>query len=195
MSNLFNIGKEFQDLMDLLDHELMTEGQISDETSTALEIKREELGEKVANYRWVITTLDSHENMAKTEIDRINGFVKRVQNKKEALKKALLYALINYGDEQANGVRKLEFDTVKLSTRKSKVVQVKDETEVPEAHKTFTIKVSGSDWKSVSQVLEDLGIEYTLKDDVSKTSIKDTLNAGIAVPGAYIEERVSLQIK
>jgi hypothetical protein len=140
-------------------------GEATDELMEELAINRENFGHKAEGYAKLILKWESEIDTAAAEIKRIQAIKKTKENSVARLKETLLHALTLYGQDG-----KWETPLMKLSTRRSQAVEIVDETELPEAF-------------------------FVVKKEASKTAIGAALKSGEEVPGAFLKENVSLQIK
>jgi len=140
-------------------------GEATPEMMEELAINRENFGHKAEGYAKLILKWESEIDTASAEIKRIQAIKKTKENSVARLKETLLNALMLYGQ---NG--KWETPLMKLSTRRSQAVEIVDETELPDAF-------------------------FVVKKEASKTAIGNALKAGEEVPGAFLKDNVSLQIK
>jgi len=140
-------------------------GEATDELMEELAINRENFSHKADGYAKLILKWESEIEAAASEIKRIQAIKKTKENSVARLKETLLHALMLYGQ---NG--KWETPLMKLSTRRSQAVEIVDEAELPESF-------------------------FVVKKEASKTAIGNALKAGEEVPGAFLKDNVSLQIK
>ncbi len=140
-NNLYSISQEMLELRDQLE----TENEFADESlerawiESHLAIKQEELSTKIEGYLHVISQADAQADMAMIEITRIQKFAERKVHIVERLKASLLQALLLFGEEDANGVKRLEIGTHRLSTRRSKSVDILDEDAVTDDCKAYNV--------------------------------------------------------
>lgn len=196
MIPLFSIKEEYKTLLSDADHALMTEGVIPDDLEQRITINKEQLIEKVENYKYVLAMVKSHQEMAAAELLRVEAFKEKAENLEKTFKKALLEALLLYGEEDKNGVKRLECGTIRLSTRKSTPVAIEDEEDIPSEYKKTKYTVSDADTYKINQFMDHEDISFELSDPViSKTLIKKALEGDIDVPSASMEPSYSLTIK
>lgn len=164
---LWEITQEFLALASIIEE---AGGEATDELMEELAISRENFAHKAEGYAKLILKWDSEIDAAAAEIKRIQAIKKTKENSVGRLKETLKAALLVFGQEDAKGVKRFETPLVKLSTRKSYAVEITDENALPEE-------------------------AFVIKKEVSKTAIKELLEAGAAIEGASVKENISLQIK
>jgi len=195
MSNLFNINKELSELLEIIEE---NGGEVTEEQCELLAIKREELEVKVISYDQVLKFLDSQEKAAKAEIERIKKFVDQKEKVAEQLRKTLLEALLLFGTEQKNGVRVLEYGTVKLSTRKSSSIEVENTELLNDAFKKYEVSLTdlGPDqYNDIAEILINEGYnDFKSVVKPVKALIKTAIESGKEVPGARQDTKVNLKI-
>jgi len=167
MSNLWSITQEFLALASIIEE---AGGEATDELMEELAISRENFAHKAEGYAKLILKWDSEIDAAAAEIKRIQAIKKTKENSVGRLKETLKAALLVFGQEDAKGVKRFETPLVKLSTRKSTSIEITDENALPQE-------------------------AFVIKKEVSKTAIKELLEAGAAIEGASVKESISLQIR
>lgn len=155
MASLYEIDFE---IMNCIDFET---GEVVDvDKLTALQMEREHKIESVA--LWV-KNLRAEAAAYKAEKDAFADREKRTKNKIESLEKWLTNAL--------NG-EKLTTNKVAVSFRKSKAVEVLDDSKIPENYMVETVTIAPD-----------------------KKGIKEVIEHGLKVPGCELVERNNIQIK
>lgn len=160
-NSLFQINSELVDITNLL---IENGGELTPELETRLKIAESELKAKSVNYYHVIKELESTTNMIDAEIKRLQELKKSRVNTIEKLENALIYSM------NLHGIEKIETETLKISTRKSKSVEVVDIDKLP---------------------FNCLKIEKK----AIKSEIKKMLDEGMEIQGAKIVENTSIQFK
>lgn len=167
MAALWEITQEFLALASIIEE---AGGEATDEVMEELAISRENFSHKAEGYAKLILKWDSEIDAAAAEIKRIQAIKKTKENSVGRLKETLKAALLIFGQEDAKGVKRFETPLVKLSTRRSTSIEITDENALPEE-------------------------AFVIKKEVSKTAIKEMLEAGAEIEGASVKESISLQIK
>lgn len=187
------------------------EEEFTPEMEERLVIAQAQLAVKAGGYAHVIKQLELQAAFAKSEIERIKAFADRKESAVSRLKKALLNAILQFGDVQRNGVRFIETDTFRISTRKAPAVVIHNIEQIPSNYYNTTVTIKGmhkddadrfvqlvNNSKVVSPgTADNFTIESaSARSEVSATKIKEANKAGTQVPGAkYDEERYGLAIK
>jgi hypothetical protein len=167
MATLWEITQEFLSLASMIEE---AGGEATDQVMEELAISRENFQHKAEGYSKLILKWESEIDAASAEIKRIQAIKKTKENAVERLKDTLKAALLVFGQEDDKGVKRFETPLLKLSTRRSQSVEIVDEAEIPN---TF----------------------FVVKREVSKSAISAALKEGEEVPGAFLKENVSLQIR
>ena len=160
-NSLFQINSELVEITNLL---IEKGGELTPEIESRLQIAESELKSKSVDYYHVIKELESTTIMIDAEIKRLQDLKKSRVNTIEKLENALLYSM------NLHGIEKIETDTLKISTRKSKSVEVVDIDKLP---------------------FNCLKIEKK----AIKSEIKKMLEEGAKIQGAKIVENTSIQFK
>lgn len=202
--SLFKISEEYLDIISQLE-----EGEITPELEDQLKITREELEKKGINYCFMIRNLESKINMVDSEIQRISNLRKDLEYKHNKLKETLLQALLMFGKEdkltpkqKAEGkepVKRLEFGTFRLSTRRSVSTKVTSDFLIDDKYKKANLTVKDltiEDLRIVRDMIFEKGYKNLNEEEkIMKTSIKEDIDKGIEVEGAELETNYSLTIK
>lgn len=160
MITLYEISAEQQRLNYLLEE---SGGELTPEIQELLIINEGNFLSKSENYAKAILHYKAVEQTIKAEQERLDAFKKTAQKTQERLKEKLSEAMILFEKE------KIEFNTIKLSFRKSQSVQIIDESKIPNEF----IKV---------------------KTEIDKAGIKEALKSQ-SIPGAILQDNLNLQIK
>lgn len=160
MATLYEMTNEIAELYDRLqDSEL--DDDIKD---VVIENHIEGIGaiEKVEGYCQIIKQLNADAQMYSEEIKRLQARKKTAENSIERLKNALLDFM------QTSGNDKFKAGTFNISVRKSKAVNVYDETQIPIEYVNMQIKV---DKKMLGEALKNgktiPGAEYEYREGVN----------------------------
>lgn len=167
MAALWEITQEFLALASLIEE---AGGEATDEVMEELAISRENFAHKAEGYAKLILKWDSEVDAASAEIKRIQAIKKTKENAVGRLKETLKTALLIFGQEDSKGIKRFETPLIKLSTRKSTSIEITDEQALPQE-------------------------AFVIKKEVSKTAIKELLEAGAAIEGASVKENISVVIK
>lgn len=105
--NIFNIKQEYIDLIDQIE---TSEGEITEDVSTLLELNKEDFKEKMDAYAGLIKILEAEIELAKDRIKSYQSKIKAKENTIERLKKVMLDALETLGDTNKAGKKILKTD-------------------------------------------------------------------------------------
>ena len=192
--SLYNISTELQQLRDIAAYD-----EITPELEEQLAIKEEELATKMVGYKYIIAEFESQLALADVEIARIEDFKKRAAKAKQRLEGNMLQALLSFGEETGKdgGVRKIQVGTHTFSTRRSKRTEIINEEDVPTDYISYkvTVKVPDAKLNALVHSLDELGFDYTVQKQISRTNIKHDILQGTEVPGATLETYYSLSIR
>lgn len=204
--SLYSITEELLAIQTMAEEE-----EFTPEMEERLVIAQAQLAAKAGGYAHVIKQLELQAAFAESEIQRITAYAARKKAGIERLKKALLDAVLNFGDEQKNGVRFIETDTFRISSKRVPAVVISNEEAIPNDYYTTTVTIKGMDKASAERFVQVVNnskvvspgtadnftiTEASAKSVVSATKIKEANQAGISVLGAkYDEERYGLTIK
>ena len=160
MITLFNLSQEQQMLNCMLEE---SGGELTPDIEQALQINESNFLVKAENYGKAILHYKAMEAAIASEQDRLAEMKQRIQNASEKLKESISEAMHLFGKD------KIEFDTLKLSFRKSTQVIVDDDSHIP------------NEFIRVKTTIDKAGIKEALK----------TRN----IQGCRLQEKLNLQVK
>lgn len=174
---LFKISEEYLQLISDLEE---AEGVLTPELENRLQFRQEDLEIATVSSVNLINMLDSNIKAAETEITRIEAFITRKQKVRDNLKHSLLQALLLFGKEDKNGVKRLSYNTVELSTRKSKSIEIIDENLIPNEFKKIDVTINNisiTELTILKTILDEGAGYYYLNlmkavSKISKTELK-----------------------
>jgi hypothetical protein len=194
--NLFDINQTYLQIISEIED---MGGEATPGLEEALAITREDMLQKVTNYKWVIDKIQGEINLADNEIIRLEAFKDSRQKSIERLQYLLMQSLLLFGQEDNKGIKRLQCGTVTLSTRKSPPsVQIADEASIPDAYKTVDITVQNLDVETAQSLINSLTkkeLPHKANIKPNKKKIGDDIKAGTPVEGASLISSVNLSIK
>lgn len=122
--SLYNISK---DILDLINEIEINGGEVTDEDVAKLEITKEELKDKLSNYRHAYAKLTDEVDACKKEEARLKNFRKVKENTANRLKSNMLNAVLQFGDIGKTGNRVVNLSDCKLYTKKTYNIDIDDE--------------------------------------------------------------------
>ena len=164
---LYNITQQQLEIISYLEE---VGGEATDEVVKALEINRDAFKTKAEAYAHMMLNAESDVTAIDAEIKRLQALKKTKVNMIDRLKDALKNALMLFGAEDSKGIKRFETPILKLSTRKSQSVEVTNENALP-------------------------AYCFVIKQEVSKTLIKQMIESGQPVEGAELKTNYSVVIR
>lgn len=173
--SLYQLTSEQQRIEDLL---LENGGELTPEIEDALASNNEALTAKVDGYNHIFRRLEALAAGAKAEKDRLAKLQRSAENAARALKEHLAAVM------EAQGIDKLESATCKIGWRHTTSVEVTDADALlkPYAKVIEALKANIPAWVKVEV-------------SISKTALRDAIEAGEALIGAAITDNKSIQIR
>lgn len=170
------------------------EGELTPELEAKLSFGQDKLGEVVTNFTGSINMLQGNIDAANKEILRLQDFVKRKQKVQDTLRSSLLSALLLFGKEDKKGVKRLQFDTVELSTRKSTSTEILNVELVPDDYKLVDVSLSNLSLKALEGLKRLLNGERETLEQFEETknlihSLKETIKVSKDKLKPVIEEQ------
>lgn len=123
MSSLFQISSELESIFYEIEE---NGGEITPEIEEKLALTQDNFKEKVSKYVEAIKSLDSDIDSCKKEKERVMNYSKSKTSAKERLSKALITAIMNYGDTNAKGNKFVDLNVGKVQIRESSVVELNE---------------------------------------------------------------------
>lgn len=167
MATLYELTEYQRELYRMLSDEDMINpetGEINPVLEEQLNITQESIEKKALAVGIVIKQLDADAKAIKEEKLNLEKRQKTIERNVERLKDYLTTNM------QIAGISELEAPRIKLTFRKSEVVEILNQEVIDEKY-------------------------YAIKKEISKSSIKAALKAGENVQGAQLVEKQNLQIK
>jgi len=181
--SMYQIRGEHLGLLKLIEE---AEGELTPEIEQQLVLTAEEFEGKAISYGFVVKSFEDVEEVLEKEIKRLTELKKKASKRAETFRKRLDEAMREFGFD------KIQTETLTLSYRKSKPVELVDDFE-----DNFLSNVSVEIKPKVGapEVIHKLIEYFDFKGIVSKTRLADALKAGADIDGAKIVEKKNLQIK
>lgn len=162
MASLYEISN---DILRIFNEVEQAEGEITDEQYNELSIKQEELKEKLDSYVKAIKVWQVDEQALKDEKKRFNDKQNVYKNRIERLKKAMLEAVINFGETGKNN-KFIELPTVRIFTKTTQSIEFNEPR----------INILINKFRDLIRELVQQGVLYT-GEDVDLIGILDSINA------------------
>ena len=164
MSSLYYISQDIYRIFDAIE---AAEGEITDEQYSELQIKQEELKEKLDTYVKAVKEFQANADFCKNEKKSINDRQNIYKNRIEKLKSAMLDAVNAFG-EQGKSNKFIELPTCRIFTKTSKSIEA-DEIRLNILSKEF--------YRLICELVRN-GVLYT-GEDVDLQGILDVINANV----------------
>lgn len=185
-----------QNHLELLNDIEAAEGILDEELTERLKISEDTFKEKAEQYCKMIAQAESEAIYGQMELKRISQYVKVKTNIIERLKDNLLSALRLFGAKDSKkDIWRVEVGTFKLSTRQS-VSTIIDEEEIEDRFKEISMsKLSLEDKVKILDVLGKNEEDVKVTISIPKTPVKEAIESGEDVKGAYLSTNYLLTIK
>ena len=121
MDNLFAISNELRNIIEDIE---VQGGEITDEQAERLEVREQEMKDKLDNYRKAILVLKYQEQMCSDEIKRLQAAKKSKTNVIKKLSDSVLNAVVEFGDDGKSGNKTYSTDTFKFYTVNRKSLEI-----------------------------------------------------------------------
>ena len=164
MSSLYYISQDIYRIFDAIE---AAEGEITDDQYSELQIKQEELKEKLDAYVKAVKEFQANADFCKNEKKSINDRQNIYKNRVENLKSAMLDAVNAFG-EQGKTNKFIELPTCRIFTKTSKSIEA-DEIRLYILSKEF--------YRLICELVRN-GVLYT-GEDVDLQGILNVINANV----------------
>ena len=124
MANIYQLSKELLAIFDELEE---NGGELTPELEQQLAVTEENFKGKIEDYTKVINHYKDDLNAIKAETDRLKRLKESKERIVERLSKVVIDAIDNFGDENKNGVKYIDYGTGKVSIRRTQAVQLYDD--------------------------------------------------------------------
>lgn len=181
--SMYQIRGEHLGLLKLIEE---ADGELTPEIEQQLVLTKEEFESKAISYGYVVKMYEDAEEVLDKEIKRLTALKAKAGKRAENFKNRLDEAMKEFGFE------KIQTETLTLSYRKSKPVELVAEFENDFlSNVTIEVKAKEGAPAHIAKLVE----YFDLKAAASKTRIGDALKAGAEIKGARFVEKKNLQIK
>lgn len=181
MSNIFDLSLEYIQIMDELEE---NGGELTDDILDRLNINKDELDDKLENYRKVIAMINGRIETIAKEQERLTAKAKVQANMIEKLKERMKIAVNLYGDVTKTGNKTYTNGLSKFTVVKTHPLYIAPSFELdldnkellPYVKGSFVFKTSGEDVVNLKSKLTALGISFSEEFAIDKTSLKKALS-------------------
>jgi hypothetical protein len=181
--SMYQIRSEHLGLLKLIEE---ADGELTPEIEEQLALSKDEFESKAVSYGYVVKMHEDVEEVLDKEIKRLTELKKKAAKRADKFKETLDKAMKEFG------VEKIKTETLTLSYRSSKPVELAEQFEDDFLkHVSVTFKPNDNAPAGILNLCEFFDIKLA----ASKTRIGEALKAGAEVPGAKIVEKKNLQIK
>jgi len=192
MGSVFNLVEQYNLLMQEIEE---LGGEITPEIAEQLNIKEEELANKVRAYYYVIKTAEGQIQLAKDEQERLMNVRKSKEGLIKRLKKTVDLAVETFGTIKPKAVGKsLDLGDLKVWQKKTVALDITGDIDDDRfCNKQLTISVSYDKYNKIIDRLVALLVEFSI--DVPITTIvpnKDILKEWLIENEEYIKEQRSI---
>lgn len=189
--SLYNIHHEYLELAADLEE---AEGVLTPELEERLKIHEEDVEDRVTSYHKLLLQLKSEVSSADDEIKRIEAIKTSKEKALKNIKDTMLNALQTFGVRDKKGIKRLEYTNLKLSVRRTPVVQIFNEDIIPDKYlKTDVTNLTKEQYTSLVDSFPEL--TDTGKEKIAKKEISDAIKNEEVVDGAAIGTSYSLIIR
>lgn len=178
--NVFDIGNKVKELYYIIAE---NEGEVDEEQYSLLQFQKNEIKQNGIDIIHVRDKIQSVSDMLSKQIERLTELKAKKDKQIVAIEKALMWVLLNFGEQDKKGIWRLDLDIAQLSTRKNpESVVIEDESLVPNDYKKFeyTIKDLTFEQAEIIQKLFAGDLEINKIEQISKFNVELKLNQKVS---------------
>lgn len=171
--NIYDIGIKVKELYNIIEE---NDGEVDDEQYSLLQFEKSEIKKVGCDLIGLTNIIKSQNDMIDFEINRLEELKAKKDKQVKNIEKALMWVLLNFGEQDKKGIWRLDLDIANLTTRKNpESVVIEDEALVPNEYKKFDFLIKDLTIKQLEQIKELLySEEYPPIENLSKDNIKET---------------------
>lgn len=139
-TSLYSLEQEYIEILQAVEQ---ADGELTAEMQNRLQINEKDLERKAKGYKKMMEFLETLNAGIDKEISKLTELKETRERGIERLRAGLLQALLLFGEEDPKtGVKRLEYDTMKLSTRRSKGgVEISDAEKIETKYCNFSLAI------------------------------------------------------
>ncbi len=135
--NIYDIGIKVKELYHIIEE---NDGEVDDEQFSLLQFEKNEIKKVGCDLIGLTNIITSQNDMIDFEINRLEELKAKKDKQIVNIEKALMWVLLNFGEQDKKGIWRLDLDIANLSTRKNpESVVIEDESLVPNDYKKFDL--------------------------------------------------------
>jgi len=193
-NSLFEIDMELDGLLDEIELQIESEGELSEELVARFQGFCEARGEKVDRIGRFVRMMEAREQFCRSEATRLGDRARAAANRIERTKNMALYYLLS------RDLKKIEGQQFTLRAQKNSQdsVRIIDEAALPMCYRRIEARISGVIWETVLSVLPE-ELSTALESSVQESRPdNDAIKAAVArnevVPGAEVRRGEHLRV-
>jgi hypothetical protein len=193
-SSLFEIDIELDGLLEEMEQQVESEGQVSEDLVARFQQFCAAHGEKVDRIGRFIRMMEAREQFCRSEAARLSDRARGAAGKIERTKNMVLYYLLS------RDLKKIEGHQFTLRTQKNSQdsVRITDEGALPKCYCRIEARIAGVVWETVlSQLPDELAKALELSIQEMRPD-SDAIKAAVAqnetVPGAQVQRGTHLRV-
>lgn len=193
-SSLFEIDMELDGLLEEIEGQVESEGQVSDDLIARFQQFCEAHGEKVDRIGRFVRMMEAREQFCRSEAARLADRARAAAGRVERTKNMVLYYLLSRDLKKIEGYQ----FTLRAQKNSQDSVRITDEAALPKSYCRIDVRIDGVIWETVLSLLPD-DLAKNLESAVQETRPdNDAIKAAVAqnevVPGAEVRRGSHLRL-
>lgn len=174
LNSMYNLGAKIHQVYEIVSD---TEGDITDEQWEQLQCNYQECKQLGQDTLYLKTILEGQSNTIQNEINRLTLLKEKRDKQVANIEKALLYILLNFGEQDKKGIWRLSLETAELSSAKNPdSVEIIEEALVPNEFKKFDYLIKDLNKQELDYIIKILSTKEILDEpiEINQDNIKIT---------------------
>jgi len=193
-NSLFEIDMELDGLLEEMEQQVESEGQVSEELVVQFQQFCEAHGEKVDRIGRFVRMMEAREQFCRSEAARLNDRARAAAGKMERTKNMVLYYLLSRELKKIEGYQ----FTLRAQKNSQDSVRITDEAALPKCYCRIDARIDGVVWETVLSLLPD-ELSRSLESSIHETrpdaeALKAAAMRNEQVPGAEVRRGSHLRV-
>jgi hypothetical protein len=193
-NSLFEIDAELDSLLEVIEEQVASEGQPSEDLVARFQQFCDAHGEKVDRIGRFLRVMEAREQFCRNEAVRLGERARAAARKVERTKSMVLYYLMSRNLQKIEGQQ----FTLRAQKNSQDSVKITDQAAVPKCYCRIEARVTGMIWETVLSLLPDelsKALEYSINETrPDNDAIKAAVAQSEVVPGAEVRRGTHLRV-
>ncbi len=193
-NSLFEIDMELDGLLEQIQEQVESEGQVSEDLVAQFQQLCEAHGEKVDRIGRFVRMMEAREQFCRSEAARLNDRARAAAGKVDRTKNLVLYCLLSRDIKKIEGYQ----FTLRAQKNSQDSVRITDQAAVPKSYCRIHARIDGVVWETVLSLLPDelsISLESCVQElQPNADAIRAAAMRNVQVPGAEVRRGSHLRV-